>query len=172
MKISDLRIPFIYGLAAGLYPLLFYYGNNFSLVNSWGHLIYFVFWFLVFPITTFTVIFLISRLKALAILRKYLLPFLNIFTFLLLLQLCVWAHLEFLKSAVAFVLSVLIVWGLHKHFSKVIVLQFLLAFISLFWTLEPIINQFRYGNNWMVLHDDHLVHRASSCTHQQACVQV
>jgi hypothetical protein len=154
MKISDLRISFIYGLAAGLYPLLFYYGNNFSLVNSWGHLIYFVFWFLVFPITTFTVIFLISRIKALAILRKYLLPFLNIFTFLLLLQLCVWAHLEFLKSAVAFMFSVLIVWGLHKHFSKVIVLQFLLAFISLFWTLEPIINQFRYGNNWMVLHDD------------------
>ena len=42
--------PWQVGLCAGLYPLLFYAGNNFSLVNSWGHLVFFTAVFLVLPV--------------------------------------------------------------------------------------------------------------------------
>ena len=36
-------------LAAGLYPLLFYYTNNYKMINSWEHLGYFVSIFLLLP---------------------------------------------------------------------------------------------------------------------------
>ena len=37
-------------LCAGIYPVLFYVGNNYSLVNSWGHVVFFTLSFFILPL--------------------------------------------------------------------------------------------------------------------------
>ena len=41
--------PWLVGFFAGAYPMLFYAGNNYSLVNSWGHFWFFIGFFLILP---------------------------------------------------------------------------------------------------------------------------
>jgi len=44
------------GIAAGLYPILFYYSNNFQLVNTWQHFLFFVASFIGLPALLFYII--------------------------------------------------------------------------------------------------------------------
>ena len=43
-------------IAAGLYPILFYYSNNFKLVNTWQHLLFFMASFIGLPAVLFFII--------------------------------------------------------------------------------------------------------------------
>ena len=43
-------------IAAGLYPILFYYSNNFQLVNTWQHFLFFVASFIGLPATLFLIV--------------------------------------------------------------------------------------------------------------------
>ncbi len=154
MKLSVFKRVLLYGIAAGLYPLLFYFGNNYSLVNSLRHVAFFVFIFLLVPCLLFLAVQLLSKSALLINYKKYVFPFLNSFLFLMLLQLCIWAKLEFFKSILIVVLAGFISWILQKQYIKVVMFQLLIAFVALFWTIQPVINQLNYNNDWTELPDD------------------
>ena len=53
--------PLLTGLICGFYPLVFYFSNNFSAINSWEHLGFFLLFFLGIPIVVFTVASLVFK---------------------------------------------------------------------------------------------------------------
>ncbi|NND61653.1 MAG: hypothetical protein HKN48_00510, partial [Flavobacteriaceae bacterium] len=103
--------PILTALAAGLYPLLFYYSNNFTLINSWGHLVYFLIVFLALPIAVMVGFYYAFKWSKLAPYRKYILPFFNLFFFLAFVRIClsagIWSNWLFTIFAVALVFTIL-----------------------------------------------------------------
>ncbi len=126
------KITLLAAIAPGLYPIIFYYSKNFPLVNSWEHLGFFVVAFLLIPIAVFFGLKWLFKAKPLLRFRKYLLPFLNVFTFLYLLKVCFYIGIEKDKILIALVIAILIAFFFHKHLLKIIMLQFLLAIIGVF----------------------------------------
>ncbi|GAL66244.1 hypothetical protein [Jejuia pallidilutea] len=53
---SEKEYPVIAAFASGLYPLLYYYNSNFTLVNSWEQLGFFVFCYILLPVVVFYLI--------------------------------------------------------------------------------------------------------------------
>ena len=82
---SKRQYPIVAAIASGLYPLIFYYSRNFTMIDSWEHLGIFVALFLVFPIIVFKIADVFAK-KSTFSAGKYLLPFLNLFLFLFLLK--------------------------------------------------------------------------------------
>jgi hypothetical protein len=151
---SDKYFPVIAALAAGLYPILFYFTNNFSLVNSWEHVGYFVFFFLILPIAGF---WLASRLANRLIsdnLKKYLLPFLNVLVFLFLMGICHYGGIQKKISFVFVPLAALIAFFFYTHFKKIVVFQFILAIIGVLTLLNAVKNQPNYSRSWLEQPDD------------------
>ncbi len=146
---SEKEVPVLAGIAAGLYPMLFYFNNNYTLVNSWEHLGYFTLVFLLIPIVVCVLILRISRNKELSKLRKYVLPFINVFIFLFLLKVCLYAGLQ--KKLIVLIVLIAGTFALllHKHLKKVIVLQLILAAIALYQLVPTIFNQLNFSNKWM-----------------------
>ncbi|WP_265200612.1 hypothetical protein [Aureitalea sp. L0-47] len=141
-------------IAAGAYPIFFYFTNNYSLVNTWGHVAYFAIMFICVPLVIFFVLDRVSRLKTLDKVRKYVLPFLNIFVFLFLLKVCLYAGLQKKLIVLIFVISVVFTFFLHKYLRKVIVLQLILAVIGVFSVIPKVYGQLNYSNEWMRQPDD------------------
>ncbi len=146
--------PIVAAVAAGLYPIFFYFSNNYTLVNTWGHLGYFALYFLLVPIVGFVVAHRVSKLSLFQKWGKYILPFLNIFVFLFLMKVCLYAGLQKKMILGIFVVAGLFTFFLHRHFKKVIVLQFVLAFIGLFSLLPTVIKQISYSRDWLIQPDD------------------
>jgi hypothetical protein len=145
---SDKQLPVLTAIAAGLYPVFFYYNNNYNLVNTWQHLVYFVCMFLLLPVVIFWVANRFSNLAFMARWKKYVLPFLNIFVFLFLLKVCLYAGLQKKMILGILVIAGLFAWFLHKQLKKIIVLQFVLAAVVLFNLVPTIIKQFNYSQEW------------------------
>jgi hypothetical protein len=141
-------------VAAGLYPLFFYYANNLILVNSKRHLAYFIGLFLILPIVTFFGIDRLFRKEKFDGIRKYALPFLNAFAFLFLIQLCLYAQLQLIFSIAAFVIALLFSWFLHRHLKKVVILQLILAVMGLISLVPVLYKQFNYSSEWLNQPDD------------------
>lgn len=151
---STKEIPVISGIAAGLYPILFYFTNNFSLVNSWNHVGYFVFFFLVLPIVGFWLMNRLSKLFLSDRWRKFLLPFLNVLVFLFLMGICHYGGIQKKISLVFVPVAALISFFLYKHFKKIVVFQFLLALIGIVTLLNSVKNQPNYSRLWLEQPDD------------------
>ncbi|MDT0556729.1 sulfatase-like hydrolase/transferase [Patiriisocius hiemis] len=148
-KIKELPF-YILGIATGLYPILFYYSNNYSLINSWKHLGFFIALFIVVPIVAF--FFLQYIFKKYSKLEKYktsVFAFCNALGFLLFIQLCLYASLRLLFTVACFIIAFLIAKFLNKHLLKIVVFQFLIAFASLFTLIPTIINQLSYNEEWL-----------------------
>tara|TARA_A100000171_G_C2140399_1_gene155053 strand:- start:14579 stop:14923 length:345 start_codon:yes stop_codon:yes gene_type:complete len=77
MKKSQFKKIVLYGLAAGLYPIIFFYTNNFSLINSWRHFTFFIGLFLIAPICLFLGIQLMSFLPSIKKLQPALFSYLS-----------------------------------------------------------------------------------------------
>lgn len=146
--------PVLAAVAAGLYPVFFYFNNNFTLVNSWEHLGYFTLVFLVIPIIVFIAANKLAGLTVFTKWQKYVLPFLNMFVFLFLLKLCLYAGLQKKLILVIIVIAGLFAWFLHRHLKKVMVLQFVLAAIVFFNLVPTVIKQLNQSDDWMNLPDD------------------
>jgi hypothetical protein len=145
---SDKSYPILAAILAGLYPILFYYSRNFNLINTWEHLGYFVFCFLVIPIGVF---WLSSKLFSLALLKKwkvYLLPFLNVFTFLFLLKICLYAGIQRKLIVVIFVIAILFALFLHKQLKKLLVLELFLALTALFVLIPVLFKTLSFSEVW------------------------
>ncbi len=150
---SDKQYPITTAIAAGLYPMLFYYSNNFTLVNTWGHLAYFTTYFLLIPSVLFLLVNRVSKLKTFNKIQKFVLPFLNVFTFLFLLKVCLYAGLHKKIILGIFILSGLIAFFLFKYLKKIIIIQFILIFIGFLSLIPVLIKQVSHNEEWMLQPD-------------------
>ncbi len=154
MKIPQFKKSVLYGLAAGLYPIIFFYTNNFSLINSWKHFVFFIGLFLVTPVCVFVGIQFFSFLPFIKKIKPFAFPFLNIVAFLSFIQICLYAKLQWVFTIVIILIALLFAIFLRKYFKKVVVLQIVLALIGLFWLFPTIKNQWTYSNEWTQQPDD------------------
>lgn len=140
--------PWLAGLAAGLYPILFYYSSNFSLVNTWEHLGVFIALFIGIPVLLFyglTAIFSFQKLKKF---KKYLLPFLNLLVFFFLLKVCLYAGIQKKITLGIVIASGVLAFLLQKYFKKVVMLQLLLAVMALFSVVPKVYELVTYDMSW------------------------
>ncbi len=151
---SEKEVPILAGVAAGLYPIFFYFTNNYTLINTWRHVAYFAFMFVCVPVVIFFILNRLSRLAIFGKVKKYVLPFLNIFVFLFLLKVCLYAGLQKKLIVYILVISTIFAFFLYKHLKKVIVIQLLLAVIGVYTLVPTIISQLNYSDEWMKQPDD------------------
>ncbi len=135
-------------IAAGLYPIIFYYSRNFNMVNSWGHIGYFIVVYLLFPILIFVVAKKLARLPVFVKYEKYVLPFLNIFSFLFILKTFLYVAPERKIIVGIFIVAFLFARFLYKHLKKVVVIQLILALIGLFTVGQEIYAKAMYSKAW------------------------
>ena len=151
---SDEEFPVLAALAAGLYPLLFYYYSNFTLLNSWEQFVFFLVYFLVIPVFVFKIAtVLIKRINYFKSIKRFVLPLFNFgWSAFLMVIITKGFNYKFIVFAVlgALILAVLF----SKHFKKIIVFQFLLAVI----VAMPLCNYMLFGiqksTDWITQPDD------------------
>tara|TARA_R110000772_G_scaffold24108_6_gene63889 strand:- start:438 stop:1928 length:1491 start_codon:yes stop_codon:yes gene_type:complete len=145
---SEKPYPILSAIAAGLYPILFYYSRNFNLINTWEHLGYFVFCFLAIPTAVFWLSNKLIKLKLLRKWKVYLIPFLNVFTFLFLLKICLYAGIQKKLMVVIFVAAILFALFLHKQIKKLVVLELFLAILVLFVLIPELFKSLYLSEAW------------------------
>lgn len=146
--------PVLAAIAAGLYPVLFYYSRNFDMARSWEHLLYFAGVFLLLPILVFWVSHRISKLAAFKPYKKYVLSFLNLFTFLFILKTFLFVPVERKIIVGIFIASIIFARFFHSHLKKLIVLELLMAVIGLFSVSYVVFQKFTYSDAWKQQPDD------------------
>ncbi len=147
-------LPLIAAVAAGLYPLLFYYTNNYKMINSWGHLGYFISLFLLLPLAIFFVAHFVSKLTSFKKARPFVLPFLNFFFFFFYLNIALYAGFSWIRTAIVLVIAIVLTVLLRKYFKKIIIFQLILAAIGIFTLTPVVIKQLNYSKEWMIQPDD------------------
>jgi len=145
----SLTISLLAAVAAGLYPLLFYVSNNYTLVNSWSHLGYFIGVFLVAPLFIFFILKAIASLQLFQKIEIFVLPFLNVFFFLFFLKTALFAGFQLWMVFGIGVLAVLVALFLHNYLLKIVVFQLLLAVVAGFYLIPDIFQQLQYSKKWM-----------------------
>jgi hypothetical protein len=145
---SDKETPIISAIAAGLYPLLFYYYSNFSLLNSWEQFIFFVVYFLGVPILVFRLsAVLVKHISFLKRVQKFVLPILNLcWSAYLLVIITKGFDIKYIGVAVLLALVFAIV--LLKYFKKIIVFQFLLAIMVAVPLFKYVFFEIESPDNW------------------------
>ncbi len=141
-------------VASGLYPILFYFNNNYTLVSSWEHLGYFILIFLIVPIGVFSLSQRVFAIHSIQKWQRYILPFLNVFTFLFFVSLCLHGSIKKKITLGIFIIAALFAFFLYKHIKKVIALQLLLAVIGLITLLSSLYRIFDYSEEWLQQPDD------------------
>ncbi|MBV7270438.1 LTA synthase family protein [Winogradskyella luteola] len=151
---SDKLYPAVYGLASGLYPMIYVYSKNFSIVNSFEHLVFFISIFLVLPSLIFTAVHWILKRLDKEKNSLMVLTFLNVFTFLFLIKTITYSGVQRKKIVFIILIAVLFALYLKKHLKRLLLLQFLLAFVSAFSLAYTIYTNLSISNTWQNLPDD------------------
>lgn len=146
---SKEEIPILAGLTAGLYPLIYYYNKNFTLINSWSQFLVFVCVYILLPVIAFYLVHKIfSKVSFLTKYSNYIIPGLNlsVFAFLIIFNTYGYYHKKhFLLVFVAFVIGAL----LKNHFKKVVVFQLLLSVLVFTKLMPHVYNYVNYSKAWM-----------------------
>ncbi len=145
---SEKQYPVLAGIASGLYPLLFYYSKNFTLIDSWIHFGYFVLCFLVIPVLLFLIFDKIHYIKQARNIKKYVLPFLSIFIFLFLIKLCLFPGTQKKIILGILILSSLYAYFLYNFYKKGIVLQLLLSTLAAFSLINSLSGYLNHSPDW------------------------
>lgn len=148
-KIKDRKLsPWLVGLCSGLYPVLFYAGNNYSLVNSWGHLLFFTFGFIILPalLAAFGAYFInkISSPRWAALWLAFL--GFGLFLFFIKVTLLEAPHRKI--SLAILILAGLYAYFLGAHHRKFMVLQGLMGVLALFPLAGQIVHNLRLSEDW------------------------
>ena len=149
---KDSILPLLAGLASGLYPMAFYYSNNYDFVNSQDHFFFFVTRFLILPIIAFYVIYFLMRKRHVIIFKNLVLPTLNALAFFTLSMFAIYAAIRWKHIlAICFLtLGVFILsFFLKKVIKKAIVIQFLLVFTTFYAFFGIIKKHTSYSDLWM-----------------------
>ena len=146
---SSINSVILAAIAAGLYPILFYYSNNFQLVNTWKNFLFFVASFIGLPAVLFFVVKkLFVKVKFLQKWQQYVIPFLGVFTFLFLMKICLYAGVQKKMTLGIVLIAAIVALLLWKQYKKIIVLQLLLATMGLITLIPVLSNQLLYDDSW------------------------
>ena len=138
---SEKEFPLLAALAAGLYPLLFYYYSNYTLLNSWQQFTFFIIYFLLIPVLVFKVAtFLVQRIEFFKPIKRYVLPLLN-FGWSAFLMVIITKGFNYKYIAFTVLVALILAVLFSKHFKKIIVFQFLLAIM----VAIPLCNYMLFG---------------------------
>ncbi len=122
--------PLLTGLICGFYPLVFYFSNNFSAINSWEHLGFFLLFFLGIPIVVFTVASLVFKYaEPLSKYKPHILFVLIIMTVATLMSQAMYLTIKKKMLLGLLIVSVLAAWKLHAHFKKLLVIILLMSIL-------------------------------------------
>lgn len=146
--------PLIAGLLAGLYPVFFYATNNYTLVNTFGHFLYFVGLFIVLPAIFIYLTYRISRRVKEGVYTKYVIPTLGSFFFLFFMHIGYYGSLKKKISLGLLMLSCLIGFFLWKHAKKLLIVQGILGLIGLITFIPKPFQSFAYDDTWQVQKDN------------------
>ncbi len=122
--------PLLTGLICGFYPLVFYFSNNFSAINSWEHLGFFLLFFMGIPLLVFAVASL--GFKYFNLLSKYKLHILFVLIIMTVATLMSQAMYLTIKKKMLLgllIVSILAAWKLHAHFKKLLVIILLMSIL-------------------------------------------
>jgi len=136
-------------LSAGLYPLIFLYKSNHTLIASWNQFFFLILIFIGIPVFLFfTFSVLARRVSVFENYRLQILTFLNLSFFSGLLIYSAYGlkkKMLLLVFVIAFALSFI----LFKYIRKVIKFQFLLAIVGLIFLVPTILKYSAYNSEWL-----------------------
>lgn len=152
-KSHNTKKPIIIGIASGLYPFIYNYYSNFTLVDSISQLLFFIAFFLLTPIVINFLLKISSQKIAFVAKHSDLLfTFSNVVGFVALLTYSIIGPMKkiiLLVIILAFGISFL----LKKHLSKIIVLEFLLALMVAIQLVFYVGNNINLSSKWKQLPD-------------------
>lgn len=146
---SNKDYPIIFAIAAGLYAFVYVFASNYMLVNSWFQLAVVFCVYLVIPVVVFMISWeLAKRLKFLNKFQQYLLPVLNamFFGFYFVGRIYSFQHKKMMLATV--VICALLAIGLRKQYKKIVVLQFIMAFVAFATMIPTIYRAFFDADEW------------------------
>lgn len=146
--------PLLAGFLAGLYPVFFYATNNYTLVNTFGHLLYFVSVFIILPAILIYVIYLISKKLKGGVYAKYVIPVLGSFFFFFFMHIGYYGSLKKKITLGLFLLSCIIGYFLWKHAKKLLIIQGVLGLIGLISFIPKPLQSFAYDSAWQIQEDN------------------
>jgi len=148
------RFTFILAIATGLYPVIFYYSRNYPLINSWRHLLFFMALFMGVPVVVFGLLRLFFKLKWPDKNRMRVYTFLNVLFFLVFIQLCLYTRPQLWFTFGAVIVSFLVSGFLYSQLKKIVVFQWLLALVAVFWLVPVVQSQLNYSEAWLQQPDE------------------
>jgi len=147
VKNSSVKKRIWVGLAAGLYPFLHYYSNNFNIADSWVQFGFLFALCIALPIGIALILPSIFNFGPLKKLKKYSLTTFNFIFFVCLLSLLIFHFKNTLFVGLLLGVGLLSLF-LYRYLSKIIILQFLLAAMSLFTLVPRLFFLFNYDDSW------------------------
>ena len=122
--------PVLTGIICGFYPLVFYFSNNYSAINTWEHLGYFTLFFMAIPIAVFlTAAWLFELSETLSKYKPQLLFVLIVMTVATLMSQAMYFTIKKKMLLALLVITVLAAWKLHSHFKKLLIFILLMSII-------------------------------------------
>lgn len=146
--------PVLAGLLAGLYPIFFYATNNYTLVNTVGHVLYFIGVFLLVPMVGIAIAHGVGKKINGGKFLKYIIPFSGTFSFLFLIQISLFGGIVLWRSILVFVIACLVAYFLWKHYKKIMVFQGVLAIMGLITFISKPFESYNYDSSWQTSPDD------------------
>lgn len=144
---SQKEYPIVFAIAAGLYSFIYTYHSNFMLVNSTFQFFVILATYILLPIVVILAIWhLVKRTKFLSNYQQYLLPILNatIFGFYFIGRIYGFHQRKIILAyLIGFTLLAIL---LRKHYKKIVVVQFIMAFVA-FVTLLPTLYRATFDSN-------------------------
>lgn len=152
-KESFITNPILVGLATGLYPFLYNYYSNFTLVDSQGQLLFFVAFFLLIPIAI-NILLKIASKKIAFVSRNYtlLLTLSNLVGFAALLTYSILGPQKKMILLVI-ILTIGFAFLLKNHLKKAVILEYLLAFIVAIQLIMYVGKHINFSTEWKQLPD-------------------
>lgn len=150
----SVKLTPLLAFSAGLYPLIYIYTNNFSLLSSWYQFLSLLALFILLPLVVFISLkFFLTKFKFLNESIVFILTFLNLCLFMSFIIYSTFGLNKKLLLLVLIITFILSFW-MYKYINKLIKFQILLAGIGVVFLLPTLINYYNYDDTWLIQNDD------------------
>lgn len=141
------------GLGVGLYPTLYFFSRKPDILTSWSHYAFFGVTFIAIPIIIFLVIQKWIPFKK-SLVKNKIHTFFSVSLFFFFLQLILFTQHHKKLTLLAIVLGFIIAHFLWKHIAKIILLQLILAILTLPLIYKAVQLRNSYSTTWMQQEDN------------------
>ena len=145
---SKKEFPLVAGILSGVYPMFFYATNNYTLVNTWGHLLYFVGVFIILPVLLIYGVYIVSKSVSAGKFTKYVIPVLGSFLFMFFMHIAVYGGLRIKIILGLFIIACGIGYFLWRHSKKILVIQAILGLIGFVTFIPKPFESAAYDESW------------------------